>query len=190
MIRGDLTNLRAIDRGDDNLLFAWLNDPAVMAGWGVPDQTLSRTEIQRRMERYLEEERSLGRPAALIIETLDGEPVGLVILSQYATPAASTEVSILIGDPSRWGQGLGSDALGAVLDACFDAWNLHRVWLRAEADNTRAGRLYARLGFTHEGTLRDATYRDGEYVDVLVYGLLRGNLNPADADIHLPGTYH
>jgi len=177
VIRGDLTNLRAIDRGDDGLLYGWLNDPAVMAGWGMPDQTLSRTEIQRRIEGYLEEERTLGRPAALIVETLDGDPAGLVVLSQYETPAASTELSILIGNPAHWGQGLGSDAMRAVLDACFDAWNLHRVWLRAEADNARAHRLYARLGFTHEGTLREATYREGEYVDVWVYGVLRGDLD-------------
>ncbi len=180
MIRGDLTNLRAIDRADDGLLYAWLNDPALMTGWGVPDQTLSRTEIQRRIEGYLEEERMLGRPAALIVEDLDGEPVGLVVLGRYSANAASTEVSLLIAGPDRWGQGLGGDALGATIDACFDAWNLNRVWLRAEADNTRAHRLYARLGFTHEVTLRDATYRDGEYVDVLVYGLLRSDRAPSD----------
>lgn len=173
MIRGDLTNLRAIDRADDGLLYAWLNDPALMTGWGVPDQTLSRTEVQRRIEGYLEEERTLSRPAALIVEDLDGEPIGLVVLGQYSANAASTELSLLIADRDRWGQGLGRDALDATIDACFDAWNLNRVWLRAEADNTRAHRLYTSLGFTHEATLRDATYRDGEYVDVLVFGLLR-----------------
>jgi RimJ/RimL family protein N-acetyltransferase len=173
VIRSTLTNLRAIDRADDGLLYRWLNDPALMAGWGVPDQTLSRTEVQRRIEGYLEEERTLGRPAALIVEDLDGTPVGLVVLGRYSANAASTELSLLIAGPDRWGQGLGSDTLGAVIDACFDAWNLNRVCLRAEADNARAHRLYTRLGFTHEATLRDATYRDGEYVDVLVYGLLR-----------------
>ena len=178
MIRGDLTNLRAIERGDDMLLYGWLNDPAVMAGWGAPDQTLSRTEVQRRIEGYLEEERALGRPVAFIAETLDGDAAGLVVLGQYDAGARSTELSILIGDPDRWGQGLGTDALRAIVDACFDAWNLHRVWLRAEADNARAHRLYARLGFTQEGTLRAATYREGEYVDVWVYGRLRTDREP------------
>ena len=179
MISGDLTNLRAIDRVDDGLLYAWLNDPAVMTGWGVPDQTLSRTEVQRRIEGYLDEERTLGRPAALIVEDLDGAPLGLVVLGRYSANAASTELSLLIGDRDRWGQGLGGDALGATNAACFDAWNLNRVWLRAEADNARAHRLYARLGFTHEANLRDATYRDGEYADVLVFGLLRTDTNMA-----------
>lgn len=183
MIQGDLTNLRAVDRPDDDLLNRWLNDPAIMAGWGVPDQTLSRTEIQRRIEGWLEEERALGRPAALIVEDLEGEPLGLVVLGQYSANAASTELSILIGGPDRWGEGLGADALGAVIDACFDAWNLNRVWLRAEADNPRAHRLYTRLGFTHEGTLRAATYRDGEYVDQLVYGLLRGEQDASGFEI-------
>ena len=102
MIQGELTNLLAIDRADDGLLYAWLNDPTLMTGWGVPDQTLSRTEIQRRIEGYLDEERSLGRPAALIVEDLDGEPVGLVVLGRYSANAASTELSILVAGPDRW----------------------------------------------------------------------------------------
>ena len=178
MIRGDRTNLRAVERGDDRLLHGWLNDPTVMAGWGLPDPAVSLAEVQRRIEGYLAEESDLGRPTCLIVETLEGEAVGLVILSRYQAEAASTELSLLIGDPDRWGQGLATDALQATLDACFDAWNLHRVWLRAEADNARAHRLYARCGFTHEATLRHATYRAGEYVDVLLYGLLRGDPRP------------
>jgi RimJ/RimL family protein N-acetyltransferase len=172
MIRGELINLRAVERTDASLLFRWLNDPELMTFWGLSDPVVSISDVQRRIEGWLDEESGLGRPACLIVETLEGEAVGQVVLGSYRTEAASVEVSLMIGERERWGQGLGTDALRTIVDACFGSWNLHRVWLRSEAFNERAHRLYRRCGFAHEATLRDATFLDGRYHDVLVFGLL------------------
>jgi RimJ/RimL family protein N-acetyltransferase len=175
MIRGEQVNLRAVERTDAPLLHRWLNDPAVMAFWGAPDHTISLAEVQRRVEGHLAEETEAGRPACLIVETLAGEAIGQVILSRYQAAAGSVELALMIGEAGWWGQGYGTDALRATIDACFDAWNLHRIWLRTEASNERAHRLYARCGFVREAVLREAAYVDGEYEDLLVYGLLRGD---------------
>lgn len=172
MIRGELVNLRAVERTDAPDLVRWFNDPKVMRYWGVGDATVSSSDIQRRIEGWLDDEVRLGRPACLIAETLDGAAVGLVVLSDYRPDDRSTALSLMIGEPELWGQGLGTDTLRAIVDACFSSWNLHRLWLRAEAFNERARRLYHRLGFAHEATLRDATYLDGEYHDVLIFALL------------------
>jgi len=172
MIQGERVNLRAADRPDATLLHRWLNAPEVMAGWGVPDQTISSTEVQRRLEGWLAEEAMLGRPVALIVETLTAEPVGLVLLSQVGSDARGAELSLLIGESSRWGEGLGTDALQTVLGACFDAWNLHRVALRCEVSNERARRLYTRCGFVQEGVLREASFTGGVYEDQILFAML------------------
>ena len=173
MIRGELVNLRAVERSDASDLHRWFNDPELMRFWGVPDATESLSAIQQRIEVWLEEETRIGRPACLIVETLEAEAVGVVVLSDYRSDHGSVALSLMIGECDRWGEGLGSDTLQTTVEACFAAWNLHRVWLRAEAFNVRAQHLYRRCGFTHEATLRDATYLDGVYHDVLVFGLLR-----------------
>jgi len=172
MIPGELVNLRAVDRPDLGILHRWLNDPAIMRGWGVPDQTLSATEIGRRIEGWLAAEGERGYPAALLAEDLDGEPVGLVVLAEEDAAARSVALSLLVGDPARWGRGYGADILRTALGACFDAWGFHRVWLRAEAENDRAHRLYRSAGFVHEGTLRAASFFDGAFHDVLVFAVL------------------
>ena len=172
MIRGEFVNLRAADRADAMPLHRWLNAPDVMAGWGVPDQTVSLTEVQRRLEGWLAEEALRGRPVALIVETLAAEAVGLVLVAHLQPDARGVELSLLIGEPSRWGEGLGTDALQTVLGACFETWNLHRVALRCEAANDRARRLYTRCGFVQEGVLRQASYSGGVYGDQIVYALL------------------
>lgn len=174
VIRGELVDLRAIERADAPRLHAWLNDPAVMRGWGASAAAVSSTEVQRQLEGWLAEEATQGRPAALLVETPapESNPVGLVLLRADRPESRSVELSLLIGDTERWGQGLGTDAVQTALDACFGGWNLHRVWLRAEAWNTRAHRLYARCGFRQEGTLRQAAFLDGRFEDVLVFGIL------------------
>ncbi|HEX5500307.1 MAG TPA: GNAT family protein, partial [Thermomicrobiales bacterium] len=111
-------------------------------------------------------------PQALVIETPERAPIGLIVLRSERPEARAVELSILIGEPDLWGQGLGADALETVLDACFNGWNLHRVWLRSEAWNVRAHRLYTKAGFRQEGVLRQAAFLDGRYEDVLVFGLL------------------
>ncbi len=171
-LRGERVNLRAVEREDAPALHRWLNDPRVMRFWGSPAHTVSRAEIQRRIEDWLDREAVLARPACLVIETLEGEAIGHVVIGEERAEVRSAELSIMIGEPDCWGQGYGTDALDTLLDACFDAWNLHRVWVRSEANNTRAHRLYRRCGFAHEATLRDAAFLDGHWEDVLVFGLL------------------
>jgi RimJ/RimL family protein N-acetyltransferase len=53
-----------------------------------------------------------------------------------------------------------------MLGFAFRELNLHRVQLDVFAFNPRAIRCYEKAGFRHEGTLRDAFFRDGVFHDV------------------------
>jgi len=48
--------------------------------------------------------------------------------------------------------------------------------------NTRSIRVWEKLGFTHEGTLRANTFEKGEFVDEAVFGLLREEWS--DSGVH------
>ncbi|MGH2535216.1 MAG: GNAT family N-acetyltransferase [Thermomicrobiales bacterium] len=174
MIRGELVNLRAVERADAVIIHGWFNDPEIMRGWGVPAATCSMAWVQRRIEEWLDDEVRLDRPVAMIVETMDAEAIGLIVLSDLRPNSRSCELSILIGGLERWGQGYGTDALRTTLDTSFSEWNLHRVWVRSESGNERAHRLYRRCGFRHEATMRDAAYLDGRYEDVLIFAILEG----------------
>jgi ribosomal-protein-alanine N-acetyltransferase len=74
-----------------------------------------------------------------------------------------------------WGQGIASEALGAILRFGFEALDLHRIYARTIADNHESVRLLERLGFQREGSLRQHSWEDdGSFHDSAVYGLLRG----------------
>ena len=55
----------------------------------------------------------------------------------------------------------------------------HRLQLEIYAFNERAIRHAERAGFTHEGTRRKAYRRHGEWVDGVLFGLIREDLDEA-----------
>jgi RimJ/RimL family protein N-acetyltransferase len=60
-----------------------------------------------------------------------------------------------------------------MLHNAFEELNLNRVWLEVHDFNARAIACYRKCGFIEEGRLRQDRYRNGEYGDTIVMGLLR-----------------
>jgi RimJ/RimL family protein N-acetyltransferase len=85
----------------------------------------------------------------------------------------SAELRIRIGEPEGRGRGFGTQAVRALVEHGFRDLNLHRIWLQVIEDNARAARVYQKLGFREEGTLRDAAFIDGRYRTVRILALLR-----------------
>ena len=171
MIPGETINLRAVERQDAPLLYRWFNDPVVMDGWGWSAPARSMQTVAGQVEEWLAREIALDHPEALIAESLAGDPIGFVIVRIERPEARSVELSLLV-DADCWGQGFGIDIMRTTLEACFDGWGVHRVGVRVEEGNQRALALYRRLGFTEEGRLRQAAFRDGRHADVLLFSLL------------------
>jgi RimJ/RimL family protein N-acetyltransferase len=97
----------------------------------------------------------------------------MVELDGIAWPHGDAWIGIGLGERAYWGKGYGSDALRVLLRFAFQELNLHRVTLNVFEYNTRALKTYERLGFTIEGTVREALLRDGRRWDLIFMGLLR-----------------
>jgi RimJ/RimL family protein N-acetyltransferase len=70
------------------------------------------------------------------------------------------------------GHGVGTALLNKTVGWARSSGILHRLELYVFTRNTRAVNLYQRIGFQHEGTLRQAIYKDGEFLDEHVMGLI------------------
>ncbi len=104
---------------------------------------------------------------------VDAQLIGYVIVEDVDVLNGKCEVAIVIGDPNWWGKGIGKTVVAELLQYCFDKLGLHRVLAVIARGNVRSEALFKHLGFTHEGTLREATLIDGEHVDLLCYSLLK-----------------
>ena len=105
---------------------------------------------------------------------VDGAVAGFYKASRLPGRASHVvQLGTLAVDPRRHGQGVAQAMLEDAI-ARLRAEGLRRIELYAESDNTRGLRFYRKLGFVHEGTLRQFYKRAGEAhaVDEYVLGLL------------------
>ena len=78
--------------------------------------------------------------------------------------------------PEGRGRGLATRAVLLLAHWAFDELGLGRLALFIELDNVASQAVAARCGFRLEGTLRKHMKgRDGEWIDLLLYGLLPAN---------------
>jgi RimJ/RimL family protein N-acetyltransferase len=101
-----------------------------------------------------------------------GEPIGTIGLFAIDRDNGNAGIGISIGDRSLWGQGLGTDAMFALLDFGFGQLRLERLWLDVYDYNARARRSYEKCGFVLEGTQRNAVFKRGRFHDVHLMSIL------------------
>lgn len=71
------------------------------------------------------------------------------------------------------GKGVGSVLLSALIDAADNWHDIRRIELNVFTDNAAGIHLYEKFGFTHEGTLRQYAFRNGEYADAYMMARIR-----------------
>jgi RimJ/RimL family protein N-acetyltransferase len=77
-----------------------------------------------------------------------------------------------IGEADCRRKGYGSQALSMLLRYAFGELNLYRVTAVVPAYNEGAIRLFQKFGFVEEVRRRKALHRDGEFWDIVGFGLL------------------
>jgi ribosomal-protein-alanine N-acetyltransferase len=68
-------------------------------------------------------------------------------------------------DGGEQGAGIGTEAVGAVVEHAFEELRLHRIMANYQPTNERSARLLRRLGFVPEGFARDYLYIAGAWRD-------------------------
>ena len=168
MLKGKKVILRAVERDDlERLHELNRNVDLVLLGDGEW-QPVPLAAREKGYDKYLSQEEK----AWFAIEA-DGKVIGDIGLQHRDRRSGTSAIGVGIYDPEYVGQGYGREAIGLLLDWMFRIQNYQRVWLDTWATNERAIRCYKALGFVEEGRQRRHQYVDGEYVDVVLMGLLR-----------------
>lgn len=171
LIQGALTYLRAAERDDIPIFLRWINDRRTSRFLTIMSP-LSLPLEERFFDRMLDEQ-GKGTWFFVVCRLEDDRPVGTISLFSVDLTNGAAGLGVLIGDPDDTGQGYGSDAIAALVGFGFGSLRLERIWLDVYDSNERARRVYERLGFVHEGTLRHAMFREGRYLDVHRMAVLR-----------------
>jgi RimJ/RimL family protein N-acetyltransferase len=166
VIRGEKVILRAREESDGWTVHRWSNDPDVMQFMGMRFPTPGPRPMPT-------EPPDGSKQLPLLIETLDGVPIGSCMLRTYRGAENRTgSLGIMIGEKDYWSHGYGTDAIRALCAFGFDEMNLHRIQLHVFEYNARGIRCYEKCGFREEGRYRQAYFRRGRYWDVVVMAIL------------------
>ncbi len=85
----------------------------------------------------------------------------------------SAYLTIGLGESKYRNKGYGTEATKAVIRYAFDELNFNRVGLRVMSNNYGAIRCYEKVGFVHEGIVREGVLRNGEKYDLIYMGILQ-----------------
>lgn len=172
VINGNLIVLRPIQLEHVNSTYlAWLHDEEVMQGIATSGYTIDN------LKKYVTEKIADGGTYFYAIHSkVDEKHIGNVKLDFFDEKANVSELGLLIGDKSYWGKGIGFEACKLLIEFGFKTLKLRKIYLAVYESNPGAKKLYEKLGFVLEGTLRKHVLVNGNYYDKYLMGLFENEV--------------
>lgn len=152
---------------------AWLNDAAVNrfleVRFLVPQ---TRQTVLDYIAAFAGPEEKYGW--AIVVKAAE-RVVGSITIPSVNRRHLTCGIGIMIGAKDSWGASIGKNAFELVIDFAFDVLGMRRITEHNIAANHASNFMLRRLGFVHEGTIRQA-YRakpgSEEFVDGFEFALL------------------
>jgi RimJ/RimL family protein N-acetyltransferase len=144
--------------------FPWGRDPEVMEALHHTQRDWKPRQWWRMFRRYD------NRHEFVVTIRLkeDGRLIGYHSIRVSGNAVAF--VGVVVGDRSWWGRAVVAETRGALIDVLFEKLEMRRIWGTPFARNFPSVFNYQKLGFTHEGVLREHA-KDG--TDMIMFGMLR-----------------
>lgn len=178
---GNRVYLRALCPEDlDGHYMSWLNDAEVCRYNSHHRFPYTRSQAEHYVSTVAASRENL--VLAVVTKAKDLH-IGNIALQNVDAISRSAEFAVLLGDKKYWGRGFGAEAAVLLIRHGFEALNLHRIYCGTFAPNEGMRRLAGALGFAQEGQRREAFFKNGAFVDIIEYGLLRGEF-----ELHARGS--
>lgn len=142
------------------------SDPEISKWLISPSGHISAAAQERWFERYLED------PSIRIWMLVEsGKVRGYGQLCCIDLFHQSAELGVVIA-PRHQGAGSGRMIIRRLLKIAYEELGMHRVELTVFEDNEKAIRAYQGCGFSIDGVLRDAAFKDGQFRNLMVMSRL------------------
>jgi RimJ/RimL family protein N-acetyltransferase len=137
MAAAALVSLRPAARADAERLFAWRNDPSIVA-WSTSRRSVGWEEHVSWLERALDDPDRL-----LLVIVADGQDAGQLRLERTGPTAV---VSVYLATPFT-GRGLGVRAIALGCGQGFERWPIAEVSACVREDNAAGRSAFGKAGF-------------------------------------------
>jgi len=163
--------LRALEIGDLDYTYKWHSDQTLYSSLAGPFRYVS---FGAEREWLLIKEKFSNQEINLMICLMDtSRPIGMLSLREIDWVTRKAHFTgLLIGDPEFRGKGIGTEALDLLLAHCFFDLGLNRIYGNVMEENIPSIKMMEKCGFVKEGKLLQHAFKDGEFKDVFIFGIL------------------
>lgn len=97
--------------------------------------------------------------------------IGNISLQNINWINRSAEFACVFGAKEHWGKGYATEAAQIIFLHGFNKLNLHRIWTGTAETNIGMQNVAKKLGMNKEGQFKDAMFLEGEWTDIVEYGI-------------------
>jgi len=166
LLEGKNVNLRVMEKEDLPLLTEWLNNPDFFGEHSSPLQR-SRAE----MENFLES--TLFETKVFIIEKKDRSKIGYIAHFNVLAPYLKMLELAYALVPSERRKGYCTEGAQLMVDYLFLTKDIARIQAMTHTKNVISQKVLEKVGFKREGTLRKPHLIRGEWIDLVLFSILR-----------------
>lgn len=174
-LQGENIILRAMGMQDAQLLFDMINDPDTERMLGGSSFPVSK-ESQNRWIEEQKNRKDILRCIVAVKEDME-HGLGTVILSDIDSKNGVAQVHIKMAKGQGRGKGYGTDALKTIVHYAFNELRLNCIYADVLEYNIPSQRLFEKCGFKKDGVLRSRVFKNGKYIDVFTYSILKSDIN-------------
>jgi RimJ/RimL family protein N-acetyltransferase len=175
VIDGDRLRLRRATRDDVPFLLEVLTDDDVQPFLGRGG-AFDEDGVVAELEQQEREPDAFGRFVIEVLEDGDWRKAGTLGFERVNRRSRIAQLERLAVHPAFRGRRLADDAARLFQRHLIFDLDFHRVQMEIYGFNERAQRHAERAGFVREGVKRKAYRRDDGWVDGVLYGLVREDL--------------
>jgi RimJ/RimL family protein N-acetyltransferase len=168
-IRGEKVGFRPLEEGDAERCYIWFNDGEILRF--INDQfPKTHTFELEWLKKY-----GVSRDDVTmsLLELVSGKHIGNGGLHQIDWQNRCATMGLVIGDKEAQNKGYGTEAEKLLMEFGFMVLNLERIQASVIGNNPRSRKVAERVGFKLEGARRRRYYREGEWYDENLFGILK-----------------
>jgi RimJ/RimL family protein N-acetyltransferase len=132
----------------------------------------TEADFQAWLKIAAEATQQQGRPVHWAIRTRGDYPIGGCGLQFQPGHGHRAEIGYWLAKPC-WGRGIMTAVVGRVCACAFEEFGLVKVTAQVYSANAASARVLEKCGFGQEGYLRKHAFKEGKYVDVRAFALLK-----------------
>lgn len=158
--------LRKLQRKDAPFMLEWMHDSEINCNFQASFANADLSDVYEFIDNSFNEN---NQHFAFVNE--EDEYMGTVSLKNISQKNKNAEYAI-VSRKIVHGTRIAKSATELLLKYAFEELGMHKIYLNVLEENKRAVKFYEKIGFVYEGLSKDAVNIQGEFKNLLWYGLI------------------